>query len=142
MIVLNLTCAEGHHFEGWFPSSEAFDEQRQRSLVACTLCASTAVTRLPSSPRISKGARSPDSDQPQPEQAALALAAAVKAVAQMAAQCENVEHRFPEEARKIHYGEAEPRNIRGKASLEETRELLDEGISVLPLPVPPENETH
>ena len=142
MIVLNLTCAEGHIFEGWFPSSDAFDQQCVQSLVTCAVCASTTVSRLPSSPRINRHvSHTATIDIPENSPAA-AMATAIKAVAEMIVSSENVDDRFPEEARKIHYGEAEPRNIRGKATLEETKELLDEGIPILPIPIPPKDETH
>ena len=67
---------------------------------------------------------------------------AMKAVAALIARSEDVAERFPEEARKMHYGEVAPRSIRGKASMEETRELIDEGISIIPLPFPAKEDVH
>jgi len=142
MIVLNLSCEQGHHFEGWFPSSEAFENQCQRSLVSCTVCASTEITRLPSSPRISKGATEPIETKVTTGPTKEAVATVLNAIAKIASECENVDQDFPDEVRKIHYGETAPRNIRGIATVEETLEMLEEGIPLLPLPVPPKGETH
>jgi len=140
MIVLNLHCAEGHQFEGWFPSSAAFETQCQQGLVTCAVCSSTAISRLPSNPRIGKNTA--PSQTAEPPQASQVLAAVMQAMAQVAATSENVADQFPDEARKIHYGEAEARSIRGLATREETLELLEEGIPILPLPIPPKGGTH
>lgn len=138
MIVLNLKCASDHAFEGWFASSEAFDEQLVRHLVACPICATTEVVRLPSGPRIKRSAEVATERQP-----VMSMPAElVKAFAHMVAQAENVDERFPEEARRIHYGEAPARSIRGKASQEETEELMEEGIMVMPVPFPAKEDTH
>ncbi|AJP47719.1 hypothetical protein PG1C_03085 [Rugosibacter aromaticivorans] len=157
MIVLNLLCDNGHRFEGWFASSEAFRDQQARQLVQCTYCQTTAITQLPSGPHIRRGvaATTPDRDttdtadtaaapaaQPLPAMQPEAAQNLFQALAVMARQAENVGDRLPEEARRIHYKEAPARNIRGVATPEETHALLDEGILVLPAPVPPESETH
>lgn len=138
MIVLNLVCPQEHHFEGWFASAEAFDDQRSRGLVACPFCDSDEVARLPSGPRVVSSGREASGGESQEavhEQLLDALKAYVR-------DSEDVGRRFPEEARKIHYKEAPARSIRGVASVGETRDLLDEGIVVMPLPVPPSEETH
>lgn len=143
MIVLNLLCDNGHRFEGWFASREAYDDQAQRGLVQCSLCASTSTTAMPSGPHVRRQGRE-GADAPTqvmaPEQAAVRQL--FGALAAMARRAEDVGHRFPEEARRIHYHEVPARTIRGVASAEETRELLEEGVPVLPAPVPPERETH
>ena len=136
MIVLNLVCQHEHHFEGWFASAEAFEQQRERSMLSCPICNSDEVTRLPSGPRIVSSARNSESDESVAEVAAQ-LREALKTLVR---DSENVGRHFPEEARKIHYKEAPDRNIRGVASLRETQDLLEEGIVVLPLP--PSGETH
>lgn len=138
MIVLNLKCASDHAFEGWFASAEAFDEQLVRHLVACPVCATTQVSRLPSGPHVKRSAEPAVERQPVmslPDEL-------VKAYAEMVSRAENVDDRFPEEARRIHYGEAPVRSIRGKATREETQDLIEEGIMVMPLPLPPKEDTH
>jgi hypothetical protein len=148
MKVLDLHCTHGHVFEGWFASEDDFQGQLARGLVECPMCADTAITKRLSAPRLNLGAT-----EPAPERAAPAAqpgrqdvmippeaalqAAWMKAVAQVMAHTEDVGERFAEEARRIHYGEADERGIRGQASREETQALLEEGIAVLPLPVPP-----
>lgn len=139
MKVLNLQCSQGHGFEGWFGSEEEFQGQLARQLVECPLCGDHQVTKLPSAPRLNLGAApaAPAERQEVVANPDVALQAAwLKMVRHVMANTEDVGERFAEEARKIHYGEAEERAIRGQASREETRELLEEGISVLPLPVP------
>ncbi|MEY4712551.1 MAG: hypothetical protein RIS88_2001 [Pseudomonadota bacterium] len=146
MKVLDLHCAHGHVFEGWFASEDDFQGQLGRDLVECPLCGDTAITKRLSAPRLNLGAleagrpapvvESPRQDVMVAPDVAL-QAAWMKAVAQVMAQTEDVGERFAEEARRIHYGESDERGIRGQASREETRALLEEGIAVLPLPVPP-----
>jgi hypothetical protein len=143
VIVLNLLCDHGHHFEGWFASGDVFRDQSQRHLVRCPQCQTSVVTQLPSAPHVKRGA----TDVATPEQSAVpvvepSMAALQQALVTMARQAENVGERFPEEARRIHYDEAPARNIRGVATLDETRDLLEEGIMVLPAPVPPEDKLH
>ena len=143
MIVLNLLCDHGHHFEGWFASGEVFRSQSQRHLVHCPQCQTSTVSQLPSAPHVKRGA----ADVVVPEKPTLsarepAASQLHTALADMARKAENVGERFPEEARRIHYDEAPARTIRGVATADETRELLEEGIFVLPAPVPPESEFH
>ena len=143
MIVLNLLCDSGHRFEGWFASGEAFRDQSRRQLVHCPQCQTSSVSQLPSAPHVKRGAGEPaPAQQPAQPMAAAAAAQLQQALVRMARQAENVGERFPEEARRIHYDEAPARNIRGVATADETRELLDEGIVVLPAPLPPEDELH
>jgi len=142
MKVLNLRCANGHGFEGWFGSDDDFMDQNGRGLVECPLCADKVVTRLPSAPRLNlSGAREPAAappvPAPQPPQPADMQAAFFKAVREMMQRTEDVGTRFPEEARRIHYGEVPERGIRGKATAEEREALLDEGIETFAMPLPP-----
>jgi hypothetical protein len=138
MKVLNLQCAGMHTFEGWFGSEEDYQSQRERGLVACPMCANTEVRKLPSAPRLNLGAAEPRQSKPvaQDESPAAAGTEAPSAKVPANPTAEAVGQNFAEEARKIHYGESEERNIRGQASVEETQDLLEEGIEVLPLPVP------
>lgn len=138
MKVLNLRCANGHGFEGWFGSDDEFMDQNGRGLVECPLCADKVVSRLPSAPRLNlSGAR----EAPPPVAATAEPAAAdlhamwLKAVRHMMANTEDVGERFAEEARRIHYGETEQRGIRGEATAEEREALSDEGIDVIAIPV-------
>jgi hypothetical protein len=136
MKVLNLRCAHDHRFEGWFASDDDYASQRERGLVQCPLCGDAAVERLPSAPRLNLSAAKAETQQQvikAPDLQALWL----QAVRQVLKQTEDVGERFAEEARRIHYGEVEQRGIRGQASREDTEALLEEGIEVMPLPIPP-----
>lgn len=158
MKVLNLQCAHQHSFEGWFGSEEDFQSQLSRGLVECPMCADKAVQKMPSAPRLNLGghaapeASSTSSDVTPgaamstavtPVQADAskvmnpeAQAAFLKALRHVVANTEDVGERFADEARRMHYGDTEARNIRGQASVKETVELLEEGIEVMPLPLP------
>ncbi|MCM2289571.1 MAG: DUF1178 family protein [Sulfuritalea sp.] len=143
MIVLNLLCNQGHRFEGWFASGEAFRDQSQRHLLQCPQCHTTGISQLPSAPHVKRGNAAPEVVEKSSLPAAPALMAQFQqALVKMARQAENVGERFPEEARRIHYDEVPARSIRGVATADETRDLLEEGIVVLPAPVPPEDELH
>ena len=138
MKVFNLQCGHAHVFEGWFASEEDYQGQLERGLLECPLCGDTGVKKLPSAPRLNLGASEP---APNKQEVVTAPAAQLQAawmqmVQKVMAHTEDVGERFAEEARKIHYGETEERGIRGQASREETEALLEEGISVLPLPIP------
>lgn len=134
MKVLNLRCAHDHRFEGWFGSDDDFEAQCGRGLVSCPNCGDSTITRLPTAPRLNvSGAK--EGETPSDPMTAL-QAAWSQAVRQVMAQTEDVGERFPEEARRIHYGEVEARGIRGKASREDAQALRDEGIEVTALPVP------
>ena len=138
MKVLNLQCSHSHDFEGWFASEDDFQGQLARGLVECPMCGDTAVSKMLSAPRLNLGAAAPAESRqdvvsvPQNE----LQVAWLKMVRHVMANTDDVGERFAEEARRIHYGEAEQRGIRGQASVEETEALLEEGIGVLPLPIP------
>lgn len=137
MKVLNLRCSNGHGFEGWFASEEEFMSQNGRGLIECPLCSDRIVTRMPSAPRLNLSAQRPPEDaRPVAEAAPDLQTQWVDAVRRMIEHTDDVGQRFPEEARRIHYGEIEARAIRGQATPEERRALLDEGIEVMSLPVP------
>jgi hypothetical protein len=139
MKVLNLQCGHGHGFEGWFGSEDEFQDQLTRGLVECPLCGDVQVAKLPSAPRLNLGAGAPaeaPKQQVMNTPDAKLQAAWLQMVRHVLANTEDVGEKFAEEARKIHYGESGDRNIRGQASREETESLLEEGIAVLPLPVP------
>jgi hypothetical protein len=149
MIVFDLLCGAGHRFEGWFGSAGDFAAQRDRSLLSCPTCGSPKVTRVPSATRANLGAAEPK----QPRQSGEAPAKTPEmegkdpfAIAQMLysrmlddllTKSEDVGKEFPAEARKIFYRESPARPIRGQATNEEHEELVDEGIPVARIPVPP-----
>lgn len=138
MKVLNLQCARGHGFEGWFASHEAFDTQLASGLVECPICSDTAITKLLAAPRLNLGSAKPSAQTPAVHSTENSPEARwMRAVREVMAQTEDVGERFVDEARKMHYGEAEERGIRGQATREQAQNLIDEGISVFSLPVPP-----
>ncbi len=135
MIRFSLACDGGHDFEGWFSSNDDFDEQVERGLVQCPACGSPRVSKSLMAPAISSGAERREKTalamSPQQKEAMSKLKELVRT---LKANSEDVGERFPEEARRIHYGEAEARGIFGRASGEEARSLIEEGIEVAPLP--------
>ncbi|MCK9907664.1 DUF1178 family protein [Microbacteriaceae bacterium K1510] len=157
MIKYTLVCDKGHEFESWFADSAAYDKQVKRKLVTCPACNSAKVEKAIMAPRLAtskqrKGAI--EMQVPAPEAAPEAPATAP--VAMMSPQeqefrtklkelrdhltknAENVGTKFPEQARKMHYGEIEHRSIYGEASPEEAKELAEEGVEFHPIPVLPD----
>lgn len=155
MKVLDLQCAHQHCFEGWFGSEDDFQAQMARGLIECPMCADKDIQKMPSAPRLNLGGRPaqevaeisndklgsalPASDQagaggPPTGVNVVAQGAFLKALRHAVANTEDVGDRFTHEVRRMHYGDAEARSIRGKASLKETVELLEEGIDIMPLP--------
>lgn len=146
MIVFNLSCAADHKFEGWFASGEDFDAQRDRGLLSCPLCGSADVVKQLSAPRLNLHAQSQDvparkmpvgdaAAQPVAMLSATQQQALAELVRQVVENTEDVGQDFAEEARRIHYKEAEVRAIRGVATREEAQALAEEGIEVAPLPM-------
>ncbi len=156
MKVLDLRCAHGHVFEGWFASEDDFVSQSGSSLVLCPLCGNPDIVKLLSAPRLNLLTQRADAQTLTPSKPEQAddVSADLVAVTNTATQHEtlmtawlaiarevvanttDVGDRFAEEARKMHYQEVQAHPIRGTASLNETRALLDEGIDVLPLMLP------
>jgi len=138
MKVFNLACEHDHAFEGWFASAEDYDGQRARGLLECPTCNSRTIRKMPSAPRLNLASTSNEtlpSSHASPNPVA-AQALMLKLARHILANTEDVGARFAEEARRIHYKEAPERGIRGQASAEEARELADEGIEVMALPMP------
>lgn len=123
MIRYELLCRNDHSFEGWFQSSAAYDEQRKLRKVTCPVCGSAKVEKQIMAPSLGK-----KSAQQQAEDVRAKMQSYVED------NCEYVGERFPEEARRIHYGETDPRGIYGEASDEEASELAEEGVRVAKLP--------
>ena len=127
MIHFNLSCVDGHEFEGWFRNGGAFERQLQKKQVVCPVCSNTKIAKAPMAPAVAaKGS---------------AVANAVemrKALTELRdhveKNCDNVGEKFAEEARKIHYGEVEARNIYGRSTDDESRDLVDEGVPVARIP--------
>ncbi|MEZ0308423.1 MAG: DUF1178 family protein [Ramlibacter sp.] len=136
MKVLNLQCSHRHDFEGWFASEDEFQSQLGRGLVECPMCGDTVISKMLSAPRLNLGATEPAQQQVMTTPDAEMQAAWLKMVRHVMSNTDDVGERFAEEARRIHYGETEERGIRGQASREETESLIEEGIGVMPLPMP------
>jgi hypothetical protein len=157
MIKYALVCVRGHDFESWFADSTVYERQRRRKLVACPVCGSTKVEKAIMAPRIAtRTAKGPAVEPPAPAPVANEAPAVPAPIAMVSPQemefraklkelrdhlvknADNVGVKFPEEARKMHYGEIEHRSIYGVATPEEAKELLEEGIECHPLPVLPD----
>ena len=161
MKVLNLCCSAQHHFEGWFASEADYAAQLEKNLVGCPLCGDTDVQRLPSAPHVltsstraaapvhetgGGGALAVRSGTPASSQTLPASAAQADPQALQQAWMQAVQHvidntddvggQFAEEARRMHYGEAKERPIRGEATVDEAEALRDEGIEIAVLPLP------
>jgi hypothetical protein len=157
MIRYALVCEKAHAFESWFADSSAYDRQAKRGLVSCPQCGSTKVEKAIMAPRLStskkRKAAEAAAEVPAPEPAAAETPAPVAMVSpqerefraklkelrdQLLKNADHVGSKFPEEARKMHYGEIEHRSIYGEASPDEAKALVEEGIEVHPLPALPE----
>ncbi len=149
MIVFDLSCDQGHRFEGWFGSSEDFASQCERGLVACPQCGSEEISKAPMAPAVGKKgsqqvAQAPHGDKggadlsntPMTSEVAEALGKLAEAQAKALKNSTWVGKDFVEQTRAMHYGEREHTAIHGEATLREARELLDEGVPVAPLPLP------
>ncbi|OWO90180.1 hypothetical protein B5E41_28575 [Rhizobium esperanzae] len=140
MIRYSLTCDNAHEFEGWFSESADFDRQVASGFLTCPICHSAAVSKLLMAPSVST-ARKKDERQTLAMDAMRreALQKLKEAVAAVKANSEDVGTKFPEEARKIHYGEADARGIIGQATVDEAQALVEEGIEIAAIPVLPED---
>jgi hypothetical protein len=154
MIRYNLRCERGHAFESWFQSSSAYESQEKRKLVNCPACGSAKVERAIMAPQIvSKKSRdraapaaTPSTEVTAPSSTPLMMAQERELRAKLrelrdhiVKNADNVGERFPNEARKMHYGDIEHRPIYGEASPDEARSLIEEGVEVSPLPVLPDD---
>jgi hypothetical protein len=140
LIRYSLSCDSAHAFEGWFSHSDDFDRQLASGFLTCPVCGSAAISKSLMAPSVST-ARGKEKRQAVAMDLARteAMAKLKAAVAEIKASAEDVGERFPEEARKIHYGEADASGIIGQASPGDVRDLLDEGIEIAPIPVLPED---
>ncbi|MBI2960818.1 MAG: DUF1178 family protein [Betaproteobacteria bacterium] len=155
MIVFELICPTHHRFEGWFASAEDFEGQKGRGLLSCPVCGNSRIRKLPTAKIGKTDARLADASQPESAatppahgEAPVPAAAAIDAgklnalIDFVLMNTENVGAEFPAEARRIHHQEAPHRSIRGIATRAETEELIEEGIQVMSLPIPPRGDWH
>ena len=156
MKVFDLACEHDHSFEGWFGSAQDYDTQLARHLIECPMCASTSIRRMPSAPRLNLSGASerPVADRHSTESSVAVQAQGagespggaadprelqarlIEMARKLIASTEDVGDRFAQEARRIHYNEAPERAIRGVASVQEARELAEEGIDVMSVALP------
>lgn len=141
MIRFNLICQAHHEFEAWFSGSSDFDDQVKRHLVSCPHCGSVQVEKALMTPTVSTARKKEASTRLAMNKAQTqALDQLRKAVKTIRETSEDVGERFPEEARKIHYGESEERGIIGQAKPDEVKALVEEGVGIAPLPDLPEEK--
>jgi hypothetical protein len=148
MIVYELRCGAGHGFEAWFRNSEAYDQQHDAKQISCPVCGDEDVSKAPMAPRIGRSDRGERErgDQERaapagapsqgmaPEQLRMVMSKIAELNDHIAKTCDYVGKAFAEEARKIHYGETEHREIYGEATPNEAAELREEGIAVATVP--------
>jgi hypothetical protein len=151
VIRYSLVCDKGHAFESWFQSSAAYDKQQKRNLVSCPLCGSDKVDKAIMAPRLKRTDRAPVAEPSPPTPSETPTPVAMMSPQEqefrtklkelrehLTKNADNVGKKFPEEARKMHYGEIEHRSIYGEASPDDARALHEEGIEFHPLPVLPD----
>lgn len=139
MIRYRLTCSNGHHFDSWFASSEAFDSLDAAGQVVCIHCGSSDVRKSLMAPQVRTEA---PPDRPAPTEPTPEAAALDRLRADVEANSEHVGARFAEEARAIHLGDAPERQIHGEARPEEARALVEDGVPILPLPFVPKSKVN
>lgn len=142
MIIYDLECDTAHRFEGWFSNSNDYEQQLSSGLLVCPVCNSATVRKIPSASYINKGAKAPEqqTESVKPDKSSTELQAMNLLQKIVHTNFDDVGNHFAEEAKKIHYGEVEERNIRGTATAEEVTELQAEGISAVPFPVPQDKD--
>lgn len=142
MIVFELTCPDHHRFEGWFASGDDFESQKARGLLSCPICSDSSIEKLLTAKIGTSEAGLPRETQPTVRVKVAQPRNISELIDVILLNTENVGEEFPAEARRMHYMETPRRNIRGVATREETEDLLEEGIAVMPLPVPPRGDWH
>jgi len=135
MILFDLRCSHGHEFEAWFRDGASYDQQAAEGAIACAVCGDTAVSKALMAPAVATGGPRLD-----PEQAAAALRSLRTVQDHIENNFDHVGPQFAEEARKMHYGEADKRSIYGEATQSEAKELRDEGIPVGQIPWLPRHD--
>lgn len=141
MIRYQLRCDSDHEFEAWFRDSATYDEQRAGEEITCPVCGGTEIAKAPMAPALARTRESGKSPERRAEEVAREVLDAVGRLREHVEEhCDYVGDEFPEEARRIHYGEVEERGIYGEASLDEARELVEEGIEFYRLPTRPRRD--
>ena len=135
MILFDVKCAKDHVFEGWFRDSDSFDKQVKAGEIECPVCGDAKLAKAPMAPNLARA-----SDVRRAETAARAMRRLRAVRDHVEKNFDHVGERFPEEARKIHYGEVEQRNIYGDATADEARSLVDEGVEIGVLPSLPRSD--
>lgn len=149
MIRFALVCDNGHDFESWFASNESYDFQIEHDLVTCPHCSVAKINKAVMAPAVSRSRSRSRKKAAAPKQNVALIGEGDAELRQMArelhakivASTDDVGAEFPAEARKIHDGDAPERAIRGQASPEEARDLLDDGVSILPIPILPDERS-
>ncbi|KQV24402.1 hypothetical protein ASC97_26225 [Rhizobium sp. Root1203] len=140
MIRYSLRCENAHEFEGWFSESADFERQVESGFLTCPVCSSPSISKLLMAPSVATARKKSEMQtlamDTMRREAFLKLKEAVSTIK---ANSEDVGTRFPEEARKIHYGEADARGIIGQTTPDEAQALLEEGIEIAALPVLPDD---
>lgn len=137
MIKYALKCEDGHTFEGWFSDSSDYDAQDEKNLLECPICGSSKVSKALMAPAIAKRRSTPAEAESRLQEFQESFnESARRARDYVEKNFDHVGKRFPEEARRIHYGETKERAIYGEASPKEVKELKEEGVSVAPVPEP------
>ncbi|RFC67942.1 MULTISPECIES: DUF1178 family protein [Mesorhizobium] len=139
MIRFSLICDNAHEFEGWFRSNDDFDTQKKRGFVDCPRCNSTKIEKALMAPAVSTSRKQEKIALAMGEQQRQVMAEMRAFAEKVKADADYVGDRFAEEARKIHFGEADQRGIYGEATPEEARSLVEDGVEFMPLPVVPED---
>ena len=143
MVIYNLLCNKKHSFEGWFPSFEDYQKQAEKKLISCPTCGTTKVEKLPHACAVhvekeqpAPPAKRPEATRPAPPTAAEFKEMLIKVHHYVKENFEDVGPRFAEEAKQIHKGDAKERPIHGTATVQETKELAEEGVPFVALPKP------
>lgn len=135
MIIYDLRCTDGHKFEGWFKTADDFRSQNEGGLLSCPACGTSDVVKLPTASRIRRHSSAKTSPAGGPAVSEQSLLQKIHDYVE--SNYVDVGSEFPEQARKIHYGEVKPESIRGTATAEEAQELHEEGVDVVALPSAP-----
>jgi hypothetical protein len=142
LIAYNLVCKDGHEFEGWFANSDAYTAQEKSGDLICPICGDDHVSKAIMAPSVktsvtkAKGRSAPPQTAPDAQKVKQFVTGFRKYVEENA---DYVGPQFPEEARKIHYGETGARHIYGESTLKEAKELIEEGIDIAPMPPDPDD---
>jgi hypothetical protein len=148
MIRYALNCDQGHEFDSWFPNSSAYGKQAKRGLLSCPHCGSAKIDKAIMAPRLSGTTRESRPEAPASKNPVAMLSPQEREIRtklkelrdHLTKNAENVGQKFPEQARKMHYGEIEHRSIYGEASPEEAKGLAEEGVEFHPLPILPDDK--